>query len=154
MLGNFKGPHREIEHFLRIERRQNDGTVIAMTATPRRLVVIGLRGLDAAKPRSGTHNIGNQTGDLGTGKKRNAFLHQRNTGAGGTRHNTGTRGRSPQHHVNASQFTLSLQEGPPRFRKPPGQILRNLVLRGNGVAEITIQPGTHRAFSQGNISLY
>ena len=115
--------------------------VVAIPAAPRRLEVVGLRGLYAAQPRSAAHDVDDDARQLGAGDVGDALLLERDPRRRRRGHHPGPAAAGPIDHVDGRDLTLGLDEHATDFGQLRRHVFRQLGLRGDRVAEERPAPG-------------
>src|SRR5512136_151645 len=110
-----------------------------MAAAAGGLEVVGLGGADAAQPRTAAAHVDDDRRKLVRSEVRDSLLLQADARAGGGSHGSDAGQAGSVNHVDGGEFAFGLDERAPFL---PTQILRHvlgeLILRGNGVAEVAL----------------
>ena len=109
--------------------------VVAVAAALGALEVVALGGLDVAETGAAAHDVEDHAGQLGAGAVGNALLLQADSGAGGRGDDARAGTGGAVHHIDRRDFALGLEEASSDLGHAGGHVLRDLGLRGDGVAE-------------------
>ena len=63
-------------------------------------------------------------------------------------------GPGAQQHIDGGNLALRLDKGPSGQRQVPGHVFRDVVLGGNGIAEVKAASGGNGPHGDGFVSLY
>ena len=127
-------------------------TVVTVAAAAGSLEVVALCRLDGTQTGAATHHVDDNSGQLSATHIGDAFLLQGNSGRGRRGHNTYAAACSAVDHVDSSDLRLSLQEATADLGQVQGQVLRDFVLRGDGVTKEVFTAGTNGGFGNGFIA--
>ena len=127
-------------------------TVVAVAAAPGGLIVVALGGLDGAQAGAAAHHVHDDSGKLCTAHVGDAFLLQGDSGGGGGGHNPHATAGSAVDHVDGGNLGLSLNKAAAHLRQVQGEIFRNLVLRGDGIAEEVFAAGANGGLGNGFVA--
>ena len=127
--------------------------MVAVAAALDRLEVVPLGGADVAEARPAAHHVDDDAGDLTARHVGKGFLHERDAATRRGGHGRDAAGARPQQHSAGGKLALGLHELPAVFRQQAAHGFGYLVLRGDGIAEITAAAGVQRAVSHGLVAL-
>ena len=141
--------------FLNGRGSQHQHPIVAVSAAAGRLIVVALGRLDRTQSGAAAHHVYDNAGQFRAHNIADAFLLQGDSRAGGRGHNPRSGAGRAVDHIDGGNFALRLQETAAlNLRQPLGHVFRDLVLRGNGIAEEEAASCLDRGFGDGFISLH
>ena len=146
LISHVKGHLHIVSSFLNGSGSVNQVTIVAVAAAAGSLEIVTLCRLNGAQTGAATHHVDDNSRQLCATHIGDAFLLQGNSGRGRGGHDTHTAAGSAVDHVDGCHFGLGLQEAAADLRQMVGQVLRNLVLGGDGITEEILTAGTNGGF--------
>ena len=126
--------------------------VVAVAAAPGGLIIVALGGLNGAQPRAAAHHVDDDGRQLRAAHIGDALLLQGDSGRGGGGHDPSAAAGGAVDHVDGRHLGLGLQEAAAHLRQVQRQILGNLVLRSDGIAEEVFTAGANGGLGNGLIA--
>ena len=134
-VGDVKGLLRQRHSLLHRAGRQHAHAVVAMTAAARGLVVVALRGLNAAQAGAAAHHVDDDAGQLSAHDVADALLLEADSGRGGAGHHAPARAGRAVDHVDGRDLAFGLQKAAAHLGHALGHVFGNLILGRDGIAE-------------------
>ncbi|CDB30890.1 unknown [Firmicutes bacterium CAG:137] len=152
VIGHVKGNLDIVRSLLNGGGGEDQVAVVAVAAAPGGLVIVALGGLDGAQAGTAAHHVHDDSRQLRAAHISDALLLQGDAGGGGGGHSPDAAAGSAVDHVDGGNLRLSLDEAAAHLGQVEGQIFRNFVLRGDGIAEEVFAAGTNGGLGNGLIA--
>ena len=153
-IGFVESVVHDVDGFLNGIGSVNEHVIIAVTATFDSLEIVGLRGLDTAESGAASDHIDYDAGKFGAANVADTLLFKANAGRARRSHRARAASGGAVYHIDGGDFAFRLNEAAAHFGQTLAEILRYLVLRGDGIAEEGSAPASHGGFGYGFVTFH
>ena len=151
-VGHVKGHADIVRRLLNGRGGVDQMAIVAVAAAAGGLIIVALRRLDGAEAGAAAHHVDDDAGKLRAAQVGDALLLERDSGGGGRGHDALAAAGSAIDHVDRRDLGFCLKEAAADLRQMLCEVLGDLILRGDRVAEKELTASPDRSLCNGLVA--